>query len=95
MSDESKNGAEGGGVGKALREAVRETFSATPEVFFSRLGAVGVDSRRFYDELPHIAGLGCMIRDRTEGRVSLGDAGRAKVRYALVDEDLERLLKGV
>lgn len=78
------NGAEGPGF-------MLENSAVHPTVTAAALPGFGPEHARVMRALPHLAHIVVVLRDRTRGRVDVGDAGAARVGYALGHGDLERL----
>lgn len=69
---------------------ILETFSATPDVFFSALPRTAIPPKR----MKHLAACGVMVRDDSSGSFTpSGDD--VDLRYDLVDSDRARLLEGM
>jgi choline dehydrogenase-like flavoprotein len=74
-----------------LDDAILETFTATPELFWSALPLGQMNLRK----LKHAASAGCMIRDKGRGSVRFqGDGRLPAIEYELGDEDRLRFIRG-
>jgi choline dehydrogenase-like flavoprotein len=74
-----------------MEDAILETFTGTPELFWAALPLGQMNLRR----LKHAASAGCMIRDRGAGRVRYAGEGRLPdIDYELADEDRLRFIRG-
>lgn len=74
-----------------LDDAILETFTATPELFWAALPLGQMNLRR----LKHAATSGCMIRDRGSGRVRWrGDGHLPEITYELDEIDRRRYVDG-
>ncbi|HEX9578935.1 MAG TPA: GMC family oxidoreductase N-terminal domain-containing protein, partial [Myxococcales bacterium] len=74
-----------------LEDAILETFTGTPGLFWAALPLGQMSLRR----LKHAASAGCMIRDRGKGRVRVqGDGRLPDIEYELADEDRLRFIRG-
>lgn len=75
-----------------LGESILETFSATPDLYYTQYAAIAEP----LSTLRHIASCGCMLGDESQGEVRLGPAeDRAKVTYELIEHDKRRLVRGL
>ncbi len=72
-----------------------ENVSLAPETTATALPGFGADHSRAMQELPHLARSLVVLRDRTRGSVRVDRSGRARIRYAPIPEDLERLREGM
>ncbi|MCA9562277.1 MAG: GMC family oxidoreductase [Myxococcales bacterium] len=71
-----------------------ESFSVRPEVFFSQGAEPGSNGKEFFQMLPYIAGCGYLLRDESEGTMTLGDRGKSVISYDLTDDDLDTMRRG-
>ncbi|MGZ6142030.1 MAG: FAD-dependent oxidoreductase [Myxococcales bacterium] len=74
-----------------MEDAILETFTGTPELFWATLPLGQMNLRK----LKHAASAGCMIRDRGRGRVRWqGDGHLPDIAYELDDKDRVRFIEG-
>ena len=74
-----------------MQDAILETFTGTPELFWAALPLGQMNLRK----LKHAASAGCMIRDRGRGRVRWQGEGRLPdIAYELDDQDRVRFIEG-
>ncbi len=74
-----------------LEDAILETFTGTPELFFAALPLGQMNLRK----LKHAASAGCMIRDRSTGSVRWQGEGRLpEIRYELAESDRALFVAG-
>jgi choline dehydrogenase-like flavoprotein len=74
-----------------LEDAILETFTATPELFWATLPIGQMNLRR----VKHVASVGCMIRDEGKGRVRWqGDGRLPEITYELTEADRARFIEG-
>src|SRR5438309_10622316 len=72
--------------------AVLETFSATPDLYYTQYAAFAKPP----EMIRHIASCGCMLADDSTGEVKPGPTeGRAAISYNLLESDKKRLLVGM
>lgn len=75
-----------------LEHSILETFSATPDVYFTQYR----DFSEPFGTLRHIASCGCMMGDRSSGTVRPGgEPGRSSIRYTLLEEDKQVIVDGM
>ncbi len=74
-----------------LPDAILETFSATPDIYFTQYSHFATP----LSTLRHLASCGCMIGDESSGEVKPGMQGRASISYTLNEGDKRRLLDGL
>lgn len=74
-----------------LEDAILETFTGTPELFWAALPLGQMNLRR----LKHAATAGCMVRDRAIGSVRFQGEGRLpEINYELADADRTVFIRG-
>jgi choline dehydrogenase-like flavoprotein len=74
-----------------MEDAILETFTGTPELFWAALPLGQMNLRK----LKHAASAGCMIRDRTRGSVTWQGEGRLPaITYELAESDRTLFVKG-
>lgn len=74
-----------------MDDAILETFTGTPELFWAALPLGQMNLRR----LKHVASAGCMIRDSGQGRIRWAGEGRLpEIEYQPSDRDRVLHLKG-
>jgi choline dehydrogenase-like flavoprotein len=74
-----------------MEDAILETFTGTPELFWASLPLGQMNLRK----LKHAASAGCMIRDRAQGSVRFqGDGRLPDIAYELADSDRTLFIKG-
>ncbi|MHB1844632.1 MAG: GMC family oxidoreductase N-terminal domain-containing protein, partial [Deltaproteobacteria bacterium] len=79
-------------VDLADEQIVIETFSATPETYYTLARkAVGADLRK----MNRMASCGAMIADRSSGTVRPSPDGRSEINYSLGEEDRVRLIRSL
>jgi choline dehydrogenase-like flavoprotein len=75
-----------------LEESILETFSATPDLYYTQYQAFS----KPIETLRHIASCGCMLGDESSGEVRpTADEGRAQISYSLNEHDKRRLVRGI
>lgn len=74
-----------------LEESILETFSATPDLYYTQYAALAEP----LSNLRHLASCGCMVGDESEGEVRPGDNGRASITYHVEDSDKRRMIRGL
>lgn len=72
-----------------------EGASAPLEVLAASLPGVGPRYASLVDDAARMLPFGLMIRDTSRGRVRAGPEGRPWVRYALLDADRDKLVRGI
>jgi choline dehydrogenase-like flavoprotein len=72
-----------------------ENTAVHPVATASALPGFGDAHARRMGELPHLARALVVLRDRTRGRITLGDAGAARVDHTLIEDDRRRLAEGM
>jgi choline dehydrogenase-like flavoprotein len=72
-----------------------ETFSVGTETLFAQAASCGRAAKDFIANIAKYAGLGALIRDESEGRVSLGDRGLSSISYYLEPHDAAKMLRGL
>ncbi|MCA1825720.1 MAG: FAD-dependent oxidoreductase [Myxococcales bacterium] len=74
-----------------LEDAILETFTGTPELFWAALPLGQMNLRR----LKHVASAGCMIRDRGRGRVRWqGEGSLPAITYEMDESDRALFIAG-
>lgn len=71
------------------------TFSAPPEACLGLLGAMGEGAKPMIAELRRLCGLVIMISDKGEGTVGAWPDGRARISYEFIEDDVDRIKKGM
>jgi len=72
-----------------------EAFSVTAEILFAQAAEAGQNGKDFLASVQHLAATGFLLRDESEGRVSLRDRGRAAITYDLIESDLVKMRDGL
>jgi choline dehydrogenase-like flavoprotein len=72
-----------------------ENTAVHPVATALALPGFGADHERAMAALPFLARCVVLLRDRTRGRVALGDDGRSRLHYELAARDLARLRDGL
>lgn len=72
-----------------------QSYSISPEVFFSALPWSGPDGMKKLRRLKNLAMCGGLVSDRPSGRVTVGRNGRPRVTYTLGDLERKKLLRAL
>ena len=73
-----------------LEDSILETFSATPDIYYTQYEAFSNPPER----LRHVASCGCMIGEDSKGEVRPGSNGRSQITYHVEDRDKARIVRG-
>jgi len=71
-----------------------EAFSVGAEILFAQAVAKGQNAKDFLANVRQMAGTGFLIRDESEGRITMADRGKAAIFYELIPRDLEKMNVG-
>lgn len=72
-----------------------ESFTVGTEVLFAQAAMPGVDGKTFFETVQQMAGTGFLLREESEGYVSLADRGKAAIGYHLLPSDLVKMRQGL
>lgn len=72
-----------------------EAFTVGAEILFAQAVAKGQNAKEFLATVRQMAGTGFLIRDESEGRVTMADRGKAAIFYELIPKDLEKMVVGL
>src|SRR5262249_3271990 len=72
-----------------------ESINVPPEVVAARLPGAGARLGAWIDKLPHIASWAVAVKAQAEGRVRPSRLFGTQVSYSLLDDDIDRLRRGM
>ena len=75
-------------------EILAESFSASPETFYTGVGEPGQKAHDLLRSLQHLAGCGFMVRDHSHGTIQPMRTGPPRITYDVTEEDRLKMTRG-